>query len=914
MYATKFVPQQTRTQLMSRSRLLNKLLVEHQTEAPLSLIVAPSGYGKSTLMAQFLSFYSQQPYNSVGWLNLDENDNDEDTFITALCECFYRSVTSTKNSQQNANHHHYPKTNHQERLQQLLNDAEQLGDTVRIILDDFQVLTCQVLLTHVDWLIRRLPANLFIYVVSKTEPEIPVISELRAKNNITEIFANELNFTLQESKYFFDHKNLQHINDEDIGLIHNKTEGWVAATQLFSLAIQNELPSSRQKHVNIIENMSGTDKDVVKYLSNSVFNLQEQQVKDFFLCTALLKRFNAELCLAVCDNQSSPEILDYVSNQGLFIFELDRERRWFRYHHLFREFLLGELEKLDSEKIQQLACRAAKWFEQQGYFEEAIHYYLRGQQFEKASLMIADVVVEVSQYHGNHGRLLKWVSRLPLSHMLKKPKIAICYAWSLLFTRDISRSDEVIKMLTSYTPQLASEQTMLTYNIEMLALIRGVMLGRLNEIRQPISTWLAKWPKAPVFERSVVLGLLGATCLHTHEFSLARKGLMQAKSTFEKIRCDYGVAWADTLYGLVHFHQGHLQESYHIIKNALEASDRRMGEHSYASATLNVNLSLLYSEMNENEKAKQCLNKGLGATEKHGVIDTAIIAYIVQARLFERSHQTSDAIATLNDGESFGRKYRLSNFEIAIVSERIQMLLRQGDYVLAKELLEERNLSSTISEPDLYTNAELVCIRSLKARLLLIEQKLPEAVALLNELIKECKQKSHSQILQSLALLVASAYFDMGKVNQAFRGLNQVIATALDEGSLALFLNEKYHLKGLFIEFINKLDDHEYDQNNDQEKGFIKQICQLYQIEFHSELTQKSPSDIEPVSALPTDSLLTKRESELLLLLKQGLSNKELAANLFVSESTVKWHLSRIYTKLGAKNRVDALKLFFRTV
>gem|GEM_PF-2790922 len=909
MHLTKFVPQQTRTALVERNRLLNKLTEENDVSFPLSLIVAPSGYGKSTLMAQFMSHYVQQG-EVVCWLSLDESDNDEDTFITYLIESYRRSNSEYSATTNTIGYSHYPHINPQARLQQLLGSIEQSRELVKIILDDFQVLTSPSLLAHVTWLIQRSPRNLSFYIIAKSEPNLPIISELRVKNNLLEITANELNFTLQESRAFLSNKKNINLDDIEIQALHNKTEGWIAATQLLSLAIQNYDQTNKTYQKSFIESISGTDKDIVKYLGNYVFNFQNDNVKNFFISTAILQRFNADLCIAVCGQNSAANTLDYVSAQGLFIFELDRKRNWFRYHHLFREFLQGELNKQGVTKYQELTQRAAAWYEKQGYIEEAIDYYLLGKQFKKAAMLISDIVVEAVQYRGNHSVLLKWVERLPFKYMLETPKIAICYAWSLLFTRNFEQSDHVLEALADYSPILTNEQILIDYNIEMLSLIKGVISGDFNHVRQNIALWLDKWTDAPIFEQGVVLGLLGASCLHTLEYSLARKVLIQGKSIFEKIDCDYGLMWVDSLYALVHFKQGHLLESKRILKKALLHANEKMGEHSFGSSLINITLSQIYCDLNNNDAAHKYLSNGFSSIDKHGVIDTALIGFMIKSRLQYRQQAKNDAVTTLLQGESYGRNHNLSGFEVALVAERIRLFLRDDNYTFARDLFDER-LYGEVDQDNVfhYTPFEIIQIMSLHVRMALADKRPQAALKIINSLSRLCKQKNYNQLNEHLLLLSASAHFDLEKKNQAFRILNQVIEAAAKEEKQGLFVDEQYHLKGLMIEFMTKVNLNTQCQRSDEQVIFIEQIRKIFGLEENKEVTPSA--DLLNSENMAHNDILTKRERELLVLLQQGLSNKELAESLFVSESTIKWHLSRIYIKLDAKNRVDAIKIYF---
>lgn len=903
MYATKFAPQKTRTELINRDRIVNKLIAFADSHGVLALVTGPSGYGKSTLLSQFME-QRQQKGERVCWLSLDENDNDQDTFITCLSECYIRSCDAEGTQGFKKNLHSYPKTNPHARLGQLLETITQSEDSVKIIFDDFQVITDPELLNIFDWFLKRLPNNLSVFIVTRSEIDLLSINEHRAHNTLLEINASELNFTLSETKQFLEQSEGRHLGDSEIQSLHNKTEGWVAATQLVTLAIKNQNYTSPEHLKPFIEGVSGTDKDLVRYLSACVFNLQNSELQNFFIRTAVLKRFNADLCAAVCEQDNASELLDYAFNQGLFIFELDRSRSWYRYHPLFREFLLAELEKQGCEQYQRVVTLAADWFESKGNTGAAINYYLLGKQYSKACELIANVCVEMVQYRGNHNQLLKWLAQLPIEEILKVPENAICYIWSLIFTRQWDKSTEGITALYQHQPSNEAEQQDLTLKLEMLELLKEVMQGQFEYVKEASPVWLKKWPQAPEFERSLVQSVLGTAHLHTVEFSPARKLFSLAKAGFEKTDCDYGIAWMVALYSRVYFKQGHLSECLHMLQQGLTEANKQMGEYSFASAMLHLNLSAVYCEMNENEQALKHLNDGFSSIDQHGVIDTATMGFIIKSRLQQRQGDVQGAMQTLQEGEAFGRHSKLSNYEITLIVERIFLLLRAAKTQQAHELAEEREISAYEFDKDSHIALDTIQISMIQARLALSKNEPADALKLVTPVLRQSTQRGFNHIEESLSLLSASANYQLGKKNQAYRTLQNIIESAAKENRYGLFVDESYHLTPLLESFIEKNSEQSQQTLKSAEQAFISKLCKILKIETEDTAVTKE----EPKTSKPKIEL-SKREEQLISLLQQGLSNKDIAEHLFLSESTVKWHLSRIYSKVGAKNRVDAIKL-----
>ena len=64
---------------------------------------------------------------------------------------------------------------------------------------------------------------------------------------------------------------------------------------------------------------------------------------------------------------------------------------------------------------------------------------------------------------------------------------------------------------------------------------------------------------------------------------------------------------------------------------------------------------------------------------------------------------------------------------------------------------------------------------------------------------------------------------------------------------------------------------------------------------------------VQPVTGIPAESIITKREEEVLQLIAEGLSTTEVASQLFISVKTVKNHLASVYQKLDSRDRTQAV-------
>jgi len=891
--------------LVDRPRLVTRFGASHNVPK-LTLVIAPAGYGKSTLLAQYISSANKV---LIAWLSLDEGDNNIDTFTNYLLAS-YQKVSPAQHDGSFKRFLPAPSASSKTRLNLLFNNIVEAGRPIQFVLDDFHLIKNERILELVDWLLKMMPAEMSLIVASREHPKLSCLVELKAQGNLIEIPAEELNFTLKETQSFLSSDQTIKLGPESTNTLHQRTEGWIAATQLALHALhQTNDPQT------FIERFTGTDRDIVKYLGEMVLDQQSDDTRRFFLQTAVLKRFNAELCNDVTGIKDAAQFLEQISHAGLFLFELDRERTWFRYHHLFRDFLVAHLRATEPEKYAELSLKAAQWFEQRGYIDEAVDYYLSAKQFEVAARLIAEHVSQIVQYHGKHEVLLHWVDSLPERYIKQEPQIAICLAWSLIFTRSLNRVDDILQMIKEQgqlppNPENQASrkqyQQWIQWNLEMLTAMYDVMSGHYLEAKSETELWLKTWPSAPQFERGVVLGVLGAVCLQTLEFKTARSVLSEAKKAFSSSQAEYGVAWMNFVYALILTKQGHLNESKHLLSSSLVLANEKMGEHSLASALLSLGLGQVFYECNDLANSKQCIDRGFYSIEDHGHIDTAHIAFLTQSKLLARGGNQAGSLALLLDAEAFGRQLNLSHFDTAIIAERIRRFLITDNVDAAVQLHNEHKYDEESFSAVNYTPFESVIIQSLQARIALAESEPQKAVDILSKLSEHCQRKGYQQLYFCLSILLARAYFDLNNVNKSLRILNKTIAIAAPEKQLSSFIDEQYYLAPLWSEFFSRFDKLVPEKRETEEGLFTTALRDALALKTTSPvLVNDSKQEGQVMS-----EKLSKRELELLENLDQGLSNQELASALFVSVSTIKWHLTHIYSKLGVKNRIEAVKIF----
>jgi LuxR family maltose regulon positive regulatory protein len=416
--ATKLYIPQPRTDLVQRTHLIDRLNsgIKHK----LTLISAPAGFGKTTLLVDWIS----QSEISVAWLSLDKGDSDSVYFINYL-------VAALKKIDANIGKTTLPMLHSPQRpatelvLMNLIKEIADFANNFVLVFDDYHLIDAKDIHAMVECLLDYLPANMCLIISTRVDPPLP-LARLRVSNQLAELRAIDLSFSINETALFFNKIMNLEISGNDISVLESRTEGWIAGLQLAGLSMKSceDIPS-------FIKTFAGDDRYVVGYLVEEVLNRQPAQIQEFLLKTSILNRLSAPLCDFVINETGSQTILDTLENINLFIIPLDNKRRWYRYHHLFAELLQQRLYQREKNSVAELHSRASIWYEQNKFGDDAVEHALAAKDFEQAVSLIeeqADTIWE----RGEHTKFKRWLEELPAELVFSKPILSIIHAESLL--------------------------------------------------------------------------------------------------------------------------------------------------------------------------------------------------------------------------------------------------------------------------------------------------------------------------------------------------------------------------------------------------------------------------------------------------------------------------------------------------
>ncbi|MCP5096149.1 MAG: helix-turn-helix transcriptional regulator, partial [Chloroflexi bacterium] len=408
-----------RPSLVPRSHLIEKL--NAGLDGKLTLISAPAGFGKTTLIADFgiQIAESTSPQSAIrnpqlSWLSLDEGDNDLYRFFTYFVAAL-QTIDGDVGKSTLAALQTPGGVNIENVLTMLLNEINASTIDMVLILDDYHVIESHQIDKAITFLLDHLPPQLHLVIASRIDPSLP-LARLRARGQMNEIRAHDLRFTVEETAVFFNQIVDFDLSIQEVTALGTRTEGWVAGLQLAALAMQGTYatPEFAQDNniADFVSKFTGSDRYIQDYLTEEVLQRQPENIKDFLLQTSILRRLSAPLCNAVIGNNGSQAILESLEAANLFIVPLDNERRWFRYHHLFADLLRQQLRQTHLEQMPTLHGRASEWYDQNGFTEEAVKHALHANDFEQAA-SLAELAWPAWRGSFQSITWISWVKSLP---------------------------------------------------------------------------------------------------------------------------------------------------------------------------------------------------------------------------------------------------------------------------------------------------------------------------------------------------------------------------------------------------------------------------------------------------------------------------------------------------------------------
>ena len=889
--ATKLHIPVPRSKVVLRPRLFERLdeVLRHK----LTLISAPAGSGKTTLVSEWIA----ECKRPVAWLSLDEGENDLTRFVVYLVTALQTIKADIGAAVLGALQSGQPPSS-ESLLTTLLNEIAASPGDFTLVLDDYHAIDSRSVDQALSFLVEHMPPHMHLLITTREDPSLP-LARLRVRGQLNELRAADLRFTLSETVDFLNRVMGLNLSIENTAALEVRTEGWIAGLQLAALSLPGHPDAA-----SFIQSFSGSNHFVFDYLLEEVLHQQPEHVQAFLLRTALLNRLCGPLCEAILEDAavSGQSILEYLERANLFISALDNERRWYRYHHLFGDLLRQRLgQNLALEQINQYHLRASEWYEKNGEPAEAFQHAIAARHFSRAA-GLAEKFWQGMNQSFQSAAWLGWVKQLPDGLIRTCPVLCTQIAWAFMDMGDVesseSRLQDAERCLTGPSDaRLSVDEKEIQTLPARIAFARAYNAQTRRDYSATVqfaelAVKLA--PEGDPFMRAGASAMLGGTYWANGDLDAACKSMsdwidssLKAGNYIFSIASQSGKA--DILSA-----QGHLREAFRTYEQSLQLASTYGRELNQIVAHHHLGLALLHHEIGNDELAAQYLHQSLELGQQSTMVDWPYRKCIAQARLKESAGDLDAALELLDEAQRLYISSPIPNTR-PVEALKARVYLKQGHLSKAQDWVRENGISAN-DVPSYLREFEHITL----ARVLIAEyqvnpqeQLILNALALLERLLKAAEvQKRMGSVLEIL-IVQALAHQAQGSTSQALASLERVLPLAQPEGYIRTFLYEGEPLQSLLLAFRSAIKKQAHSQGNEL-SGYVDKL-----LSFFEQPTETPQSNlIDPLSL---------RELEVLRLVAEGFSNDEISQKLFLALSTVKGHNLRIFGKLQAKSRTEAV-------
>ncbi|MDF2627219.1 MAG: ATP-dependent transcriptional regulator [Symbiobacteriaceae bacterium] len=872
---TKLFAPRSRPRTVARPRLIARLT--EGLQGRLTLIAAPPGFGKTSLVA---AWRSGEPGDRtpLAWLSVDEGDNDPVrfwTYVAAALETVRSGAGADALSLLQATGR---SLSMEAVLMALINGMAELPDDFVLALDDCHLIRAEPIHEGLAFLVEHLPPHAHLLLIARADPPLP-LARLRARGDLVEVRAKDLRFTPEEAADLLVRVQGLALSAQEMQDLTARTEGWVAGLQLAALSLQGLEDVS-----GFMADLMGSNRFIVDYLAEEVLQRQPADMQRFLLQTSVLDRLSGPLCDAVTGRPESQALLERLESGNLFTVALDGERRWYRYHGLFADMLKARLLQQCPDEVPGLCVRASEWYEQQDMAVEAARAALAGGAYDRAARLIAGLGDAVMQ-RGEGETLRGLIESLPDEVVRASPGLCVFHARTLLIQMKI---DAYLERLQAAEAALAGREgdPAIRGRVAALKSFYARTQGDARRSLELAEAALALLPADDPGWRILATISLAAACHLTGQREKAGTALREVVRLSESAGDVYQTTLTTCLLAEFYGQQGALQRAWETYQAALQVGGGQ-GERMPCAGMAFVGMAGLHLEWGEPEAAERLVLEGVSRGLKGGHPDTQLRAYPVLAGILHAR------------GESALNSPLLGELAQALGRGRFTVVGQIFDTLRARICLQEGQVGEAVrlgqhAGPDPFQGAALFD-PTVYARLLAAQGRPEEAVAVLRGQLAVYEQTDAMGLAVQVLIAMAGACQAAGDAEAAVAALEQAMVRGEPAGFFRSFIDEGAPMVPLL----------RAAARGTAAPAFARRLLTAM-----GEEPERAAPGVQRPPQPPAELLaepLSDRETEVLLLVAEGLSNQEIADRAFIAVGTVKRHLHNILAKLEAKDRREAL-------
>ncbi|MEJ2555401.1 MAG: helix-turn-helix transcriptional regulator [Anaerolineae bacterium] len=781
---TKLRVPRVRPNLVARRRLTERL--NQGLRRKLTLVSAPPGFGKTTLLCQWIA----QSQRRVAWMSLDDGDNDPTRFwklVVGSLQTLSANLGINATALLRAQLTGQPPI--EAVLASLINDIAAIPttDAIALVLDDYQFIKAQSIHDALAFFIDYLPPQLHLVVASQVDPPLR-LSRLRERGELAELHTPDLRFTREEVEEFLKQSIGLSLSATEVTALETRSEGWIAALQLAALLMRDKSDMS-----DLMAAFTGNHRHVLDYLTQEVLCRQPEDVQTFLLQTSILKRLTPSLCNALSGRSDGQAMLETLEGTDLFVLPLDEERHWYHYHHLLAEFLRHRLRQTQAERVPELHRRAAEWNERNGFVSEAIEHALAAEDFERAARLV-EGVARLTLRRGEITTVQGWLDALPDDMVRSRGRLGVARAWVLLLSSQLETVEAWLQVIGAPPcAGLATEEAALLQG--EIPVIRAVAASYRDDPAQAIECCqqaLAHLAEDDLSMRAVVLDFLGVAYRLNGDLYRSSQALVESININRAVGSLYPMLDAMCNLAIVEWEQAQLRYAAQIVEQAAQWVSDSGGPSLPMAGIVQVLLGSLEYEWNDLHTSLRHVLEGLELGEMAQNADALLYGYMTLARLKQAHGDLRGALEAIRSAEQEACKHTTCHMASLAAAQRVRVWLAAGNQEDAAKWAQEyvqETPATPVYEREL-TDLALARVLIAQGRIEGSSHLVEDALSLLEPMLPAAEGGGRMGRVLEILVLQSLALDAQGNTLSALVALGRALVLAEPEGYVRLFIDE----------------------------------------------------------------------------------------------------------------------------